>query len=517
MARPRRSVGDIVYATDTDLARYLIENAAKTSWTLLLGNALYQWPAGVVKPQGLSIKGVGYNLDGLAFGSRIQSTGRIIQETGTQKSCMLQDVAFLNGFQATKHHVTALGCYFGGEGLKVGDSVLANSPYYSAFFNCKYRADTGGNSITTDLECNAVYFHGSVYVPRNGRGIYMQRGVGNKFDVALDLVDAGDPMSTDIGSMIYIGGATQWTEINIFYFENRFPANFRDGAHIVFADTAFGNKVFVPARLGRLRVKNTNDTDNHVTSLGQEGTFRNSNFSWTYTYPTKVLTGAATSVNLPPTFMRQGGLTLLSEVAVTLNQAYVVSVVSVNAAGSGGTDGTYYQQVTDGNVVTDMFAQLKITVAGGVMTAVELLYGGWFTAAGAATVNVAAATGLTGGIVNLTWAAHTVDGRAALVVNAKDPATLLAKAQSTRWRIGQTPPVVGGTASLSPDGSGEATIAHGQTVAPTAAHVNLVGDVGNVFVDVRAISATLITVRFKDGSGADVTTGGPYSVSWMAK
>lgn len=72
-----------------------------------------------------------------------------------------------------------------------------------------------------------------------------------------------------------------------------------------------------------------------------------------------------------------------------------------------------------------------------------------------------------------------------------------------------------GSASVTPDGSGNGTIAHGLDVNPTYVEVSIVGDHG-LHADVQSSSSTNITVRVKDSAGADVTSG-TYVIKWAAK
>jgi hypothetical protein len=72
-----------------------------------------------------------------------------------------------------------------------------------------------------------------------------------------------------------------------------------------------------------------------------------------------------------------------------------------------------------------------------------------------------------------------------------------------------------GSASVSPDGSGNGTIAHGLSATPAVVHAGIRGDTAN-HADVEAVDGTNITVRIKDSSGADVTSGS-FTVDWEAR
>ncbi len=72
-----------------------------------------------------------------------------------------------------------------------------------------------------------------------------------------------------------------------------------------------------------------------------------------------------------------------------------------------------------------------------------------------------------------------------------------------------------GKASISPDGSGNGTIAHGLAATPGYVAVHLGGDNVNG-ADPESVDGTNITVRIKDAAGADVTAG-TFDVYWEAR
>ena len=72
-----------------------------------------------------------------------------------------------------------------------------------------------------------------------------------------------------------------------------------------------------------------------------------------------------------------------------------------------------------------------------------------------------------------------------------------------------------GSASVTPDGNGNDTIAHGLKLAPSYVAVGIRGDNVNG-VDVESVDATNITVRVKDAAGADVSAGS-FTVDWKAQ
>lgn len=72
-----------------------------------------------------------------------------------------------------------------------------------------------------------------------------------------------------------------------------------------------------------------------------------------------------------------------------------------------------------------------------------------------------------------------------------------------------------GTASISPNGSGQGTITHGLTETPTFALADVRGDSVNE-AEIVGYGATAITVRIHNAAGADVTAG-TFNVHWIAK
>lgn len=72
-----------------------------------------------------------------------------------------------------------------------------------------------------------------------------------------------------------------------------------------------------------------------------------------------------------------------------------------------------------------------------------------------------------------------------------------------------------GSASISPDANGEATISHGLGSTPRYVNAAIRADT-TYSADVVSVSTTTLTVRIKNSSGADVTTGS-YQVDWNAR
>ena len=72
-----------------------------------------------------------------------------------------------------------------------------------------------------------------------------------------------------------------------------------------------------------------------------------------------------------------------------------------------------------------------------------------------------------------------------------------------------------GSSSVSPDGNGNGTIAHGLSDTPTFSDANIIGDTPNG-VDVQSVGSTNLIVRIHDAAGADVTSGS-FTVQWEAK
>lgn len=75
----------------------------------------------------------------------------------------------------------------------------------------------------------------------------------------------------------------------------------------------------------------------------------------------------------------------------------------------------------------------------------------------------------------------------------------------------------GTASSLTPDASGNDTIAHGLAGTPTFVSADILGDVTNAQAEVQAVDGTNITLRFASTTdGSDITTG-TYNVMWEAK
>ena len=72
-----------------------------------------------------------------------------------------------------------------------------------------------------------------------------------------------------------------------------------------------------------------------------------------------------------------------------------------------------------------------------------------------------------------------------------------------------------GSASITPDGTGQGTISHGLFDTPNFALVDVRGDSVNE-AEVVSYGSTTITVRIHNAAGSDVTAG-TYNVNWMAK
>lgn len=394
-----------------DLTAALSAADAGSPCLLLFGSGTYTWPDGVELPLGVSILGTGGggSIDGTTGGTRISSTGAVVQTTGPEQGTFIQNVCFEDGLAIKKQFTTVIGCMIAGAGLTVGHAT--SSPYYCAFLNCIFAPSIGGTCITCTNFCNANTWWGcDLQIPEKGRGVLFTGGCdGNHLSLAVDYTQTGDPMSGDIGAVFYFDNA-QNNVVDVFYWENRLPHEFRDGAHIIFTGAnANHNRVSIAHYPADLRVwHKTLDCDNVVqTARGSIPQYHNGNFNWDAFYSSHVNTGAATAIEMPPTTLRHEALTIMpSASGCTLYPPSVVSAVGINAAGFGGTNGTYYQSYSDGNVVTSHTATVKITVLDGAIAAVELLYPGWFTADGAATMAVTAVPGLSGGVVALTWTAY---------------------------------------------------------------------------------------------------------------
>lgn len=75
-----------------------------------------------------------------------------------------------------------------------------------------------------------------------------------------------------------------------------------------------------------------------------------------------------------------------------------------------------------------------------------------------------------------------------------------------------------GLASVTPDGNGEATIAHGLSASPNYIHAQQSGDSPANDIEAKSGDATNITVRVHtEASGADVTSGSGIGCYWHAR
>lgn len=362
--------------------------AAGTSTLRLRGQKDYTWPGTTQLPLGMNILGEGWDGTHAAspgVGSTIHTTDSsiLVQALGAARATVIQGVFFKDGLQIRKQRTTLLGCRTDGNGLIVGDNNNVCSPYYSRFLAHHFDAtDPGGTPIRLQNFCNAVYFDGSLFVSPGGRGIDFQAAAqGNGFHLSQDYAGAS---SADIQSIVYFSAGGISNDIEFFYWEDSaHTGRFTDGPHIFFGNGATQNRIFIKTNGGdRLRVyQSEGGRDNHVqTQNTRDAQLNNASFNWDWSQPDTVMMGSGTNVFLPPTTLRRGALKLLPvNPNVTANSAYRVSAVAINAAGSGGTNGVYYQSVSDGNTVAGHDATVKITVAGGIMTAVSLAYPGWWT------------------------------------------------------------------------------------------------------------------------------------------
>lgn len=426
--------------TTQDLTDVIAVAAAAAPCTLFLRSGVeYSWPAGVEWPLGVNLLGDGYDEISAfnpAIGSVINSTGRIVQALGASKQTIAQGVHFTGGLHVRKQRTILIGCRTSGAGLLVGGTNTA--PYYSRFIGHRFHADTGGTAVTLSTNCNAVTFDGALFVPFEGRGIdFTGAATGNKFSLSLDY--PGSPSAQKVGAVVHFSAAAVSNDFEFHYWEPVAIGTYQDGAHIVFGNGASANRVCIQSNTnGNIRVyhKQT-DRVNYVDIQDQYGaTYIGGNFYWHLGRPNDVLANTATTIYMPPLTYRRGKLSLLCNTSpASVKAAFVLSAVTVNAAGSGGTDGTYYQTVSDASTVTGQHAVVQVTVSGGAMTACSIKYPGWNTATFPVTFAITAVPGLTGAVINCTTERHEPANVAADSYTIKDKTltTFLSMNDYSRW------------------------------------------------------------------------------------
>jgi hypothetical protein len=427
--------------TTQDLTAVISEAVAAGACTVRLRSGIeYDWPAGVDLPQGMNMVGDGWDMlpdPGFnpAVGAVINSTGRVIQATGATIASVIQGVFFTGGLHLRKQHTTLIGCRTAGLGLQFGHNVDATSPYYINVIGHHFHAAEGEACITLLGGTNAIYVQGAMFLSVNGRGLYFDGvAVGNKFILSYDVADVGE----DVGSAVYFNSASHENDIQFIYWEG-VSTKKRDGAHVIFDGGPYDNTVRIEAQ-SEIQVKNVNGAGNRVVTLRTNGSkVRGADFEWAYSYPDNVMMTAGNDVYIPPTTLRWGALKLAALANPTTAHApHFVTAAAVNAAGSGGTNGTYYQEISDANTVSGHPALVQITVAGGVMTAATLKYRGWFKAAPSTSFAVTAVTGLTGGTLTLTVGTNPIDnGTENSSVTTTDGVvnTFIADDANASWRV----------------------------------------------------------------------------------
>lgn len=422
--------------------------AAGTSTLRLRGQKDYTWPASTLLPLGMNISAEGWDGTHAAspgVGSTIHTTDSsiLVQALGAARATVIQGVHFKDGVQVRKQRTNFLSCRF--DGLIVGDNNNVCSPYFSHFLGCHFDGpDPGGTPIRIQNRCNAVYFDGSLFVSPGGRGIDFQgTAQGNGFHLSQDY---GGASSADVQSIVYFNAVAISNDIEFFYWEDSaHTGKFTDGGHIVFGGGATQNRVFIKTSAGdRLRVYHTEDIrDNYVEIQStRDAAVNNASFNWDWSKPDTVMMGSGASVFLPPLPLRRGALKLLPiNPNVTAYAAYRlggVTPVAINAAGSGGTDGIYYQSVSDGNTVAGHDATVKITVTGGAMTAVALRYPGWWTVSPSTAFAVTVVPGLIGGTLTLGVVRDsptTSVEAASMPVGTNKLTTFMGDAINAEWRM----------------------------------------------------------------------------------
>jgi hypothetical protein len=108
-----------------------------------------------------------------------------------------------------------------------------------------------------------------------------------------------------------------------------------------------------------------------------------------------------------------------------------------NANGSGGTTGVFLQSISDGNTVAGHDATVMITVAAGAMTAVSLVYPGWFTVSPSTSFAVTVGS-LVGATLTLTVTRDSTTSSieaATMLVGVNKLTTFVADAANAEWRM----------------------------------------------------------------------------------
>lgn len=525
--------------TNTDLTDLIAEVVALAAPCVVWFRGLeYVWPAGTLWPETMSAIGQGWDSNSTpsAVGTRILSSdGTIIQSAkGVAYSPYVQGIYFSNGFQTRKQDMTFMSCRFdtlgtngGLFGFIFGDNGDTVSDFYSQTIACMHYAKSGGTAISFQNNANACkVISGKGFLPTSGRLVdYNASAVGNQVEISLDR-PGGFGSGVSYGAVVlYSTGSPSCNKTHFTYWDDTsFSGTYLDGGDIITQVTGATKNVveIQSANAGQIRVYDYQGKNSvKITNL-QDVAFQNSSFDWTLGFPRKIQGGTLSGgFFLPPVTQCTDTLTMLPTVtACTANSAWEMTASpTINAAGSGGTDGTYIQKFTDANTVTNMYASYLITVSGGVITAVSLLFPGWFRLQPATTLAVTAVTGLTGGIINtpsITDDLKVPGSAASWVLPEFTPVAFAPVVSGNDWNPFPRSSTNQGTASLSPNGSGLATIAHTRGRNLAWANVQAQGIAGGTDVTARlnAKDSTNITVLFATAAGTPVTTG-TYSTDWQ--
>jgi hypothetical protein len=397
--------GDTTRATDTAA----IMAAGTGTVNLLKGT--YYWTGGTLWPLGLNAIGQGWSAVGtLGAGTSITTTDSsfIVQATGASNATVIHGIEFTNGFQVRKQNTTFINCRT--VGFIVGDNTTSCSPYYTKTVGHRFEAVSNGTAISFQNGASGTNLQGSLLVASGGRGIDCTSGsmFGNRCEMTVDIA-AG---ATSIKSVLYFSGASFDNQFEFQYFDSGLIGlSYQDGAHIVFANGAYDNVVHVHTSSGAgLRVYNQQAASGNFNYVDVAASPRElyifGNFSWDYSASDKVHSNSATAIYLPPTWLRLGRLEFQGDTKNVLAYASsYVTAASVNAAGTSGTPGTYYQDISDTNTVSGHGCTVQITInASGNMSAVTMRYPGWQKSSStlASPITVTVVPGLTGASISLT-------------------------------------------------------------------------------------------------------------------
>jgi hypothetical protein len=270
--------------------------------------------------------------------------------------------------------------------------------------NCRFTALAGNPTISLQAGCNGMSLQGTMLIPSGSRGIDVTAVCfANK---AAGTVDFVYPYAATVGSLVRFNAAAYDNVFDLQYIDSSLLGVLcADGAHVVFAAGAYNNLVNIPNAVGRgFRVFNSQAALNNYVNVPTNPSeqYQSGDFLWDYLFPDKVHANTATSIYLPPTWLRRNRLEFQgNSVGVKAFASYYANSVSINAAGSGGTNGTYYQDITNTNTQQGHGCTVQVLIAGGVMSSVTLLYPGWQKTSALPTTTPITVGGLSGGVINI--------------------------------------------------------------------------------------------------------------------